>query len=61
VLDSLLAGGPPPLRLGVMGGPPPLRTAGGAGKPPAAATAPPAGHHQEFLFDPARTAEQQDK
>jgi hypothetical protein len=62
-LDSLIAGGPPPLRMGAMGGPPPLRSAGGAGKPPAAATAAaaPAGHHQDFLFDPARTAEQQDK
>jgi hypothetical protein len=59
-LDSLIAGGPPPLRLGAMGGPPPLRPAGVVGKARAAAAAP-AGHHQEFLFDPVRTAEQQDK
>jgi hypothetical protein len=56
-------GGPPALRMGAMGGPPPLRGMGpgGAGKPAAAAAAAPAGHHQEFLTDPARKAEQQDK
>jgi hypothetical protein len=55
-------GGPPPLTIGAIGGPPPLRGMGpeGAGKPAAAAAAP-AGHHHEFLTDPARKAEQQDK
>jgi hypothetical protein len=57
-----VAGGPPPLRISPMGGgPPALRMMGGAGGKPPAAAAAPAGHHQEFLNDPARISEQQDK
>lgn len=68
VVGGVAAGGPPALRISPMGGgPPPLRpmmVGSGAGRASAgagAAAAPAGGHHHEFLSDPARIAEQQDK